>query len=94
LGSLRKSLSQQFSHLERVSHGPDNPPLQSTGLTTRLFFNLTTRFFKPQLLSQPVTGSGEDNNKFRYGTGDGNNNIQVRNRMMLNNLGKVQYWLR
>jgi hypothetical protein len=34
--------SQQFSHLERVSHGPDNPPLQSMGLKTRLF---NPRFF-------------------------------------------------
>jgi hypothetical protein len=30
--------SQQFSHLERISHGPDNPPLQyPMGLTTRFF---------------------------------------------------------
>jgi hypothetical protein len=29
LGSLRNSIPQQFSHLERVSHRPDNLPLQS-----------------------------------------------------------------
>jgi hypothetical protein len=29
---------QQFSHPERIAHGPDNPPLQyPTGLTTRFF---------------------------------------------------------
>jgi hypothetical protein len=31
---------QQLSHLERFSHGPDNPPLQSP-------IGLTTRFFSP-----------------------------------------------
>jgi hypothetical protein len=35
---LREINSQQFSHLERISHGPDNPPLQyPTGLTTHFF---------------------------------------------------------
>jgi hypothetical protein len=35
---LREINSQQFSHLERISHGPDNLPLQyPTGLTTRFF---------------------------------------------------------
>jgi hypothetical protein len=35
---IREINSQKFSHLERISHGVDNPPLQySTGLTTHLF---------------------------------------------------------
>jgi hypothetical protein len=38
--SLAPSRNQfpKFSHLERISHGPDNPPLQyPMGLTTRFF---------------------------------------------------------
>jgi hypothetical protein len=47
--SRRNHFPNNLSHLERVSHRPDNLLLQSTGLTTRLFktTGLTTCFFCP-----------------------------------------------
>jgi len=53
LVSLWKSIPQQFSHLERVSHGHENSPLQSMGLEICLFnpTGLNTCFFSPTLKS-------------------------------------------
>jgi hypothetical protein len=49
LPSRRIHFPNNLSHLERVSHRPDNLLLQSMGLTTHLFkpTGLTTYFFYP-----------------------------------------------
>jgi hypothetical protein len=66
VGNLQEINSQQFSHLERVSHGPDNLPLQyPTGPDKPCFFETCFLYIpsNPLLLSKLS----------RHKNGDGNN---------------------
>jgi hypothetical protein len=65
VGLLQEFNSQQFSHLERVSHRPDNLPLQSHGPDNPLL--------QSNSLVNQVQAQVKEATKNGYGTGDGSN---------------------